>query len=199
MNDNDPSSPRPLSSDQSHRSELIVKLEEKTRQLEEMNCALQREIVHRKGIEEDLRKSEERFRATFEQAAVGIAHIAVDGRFLWMNDKLCEIAGYSREELLRLSFVELSAPQDRAEGEEARRAMLAGQRSSYSSEKSYLRKNGSLFWASVAITLSRTAAGEPDYFISIIADISERKKLDGQFLRAQRMESIGTLAGGIAH
>lgn len=178
---------------------LIRKLEEKTLQLEESNAALQRDIAERKHIEESLRESEERFRATFEQAAVGIAHIDVDGRLLRVNDKLCEITGIPRAGLLQQSFINLSVPEDRAECETARVAMLSGERSDYSSEKCYPRKDGGLVWVNIVTSLLRDQVGEPKYFISVVADISERKALEQQFLRAQRMESIGTLAGGIAH
>src|SRR5690606_25567749 len=85
---------------------LIRKLEEKTLQLEETNQVLQKDIAARKATEESLRESEERFRATFEQAAVGIAHVGTDGKFLRVNDKLCEITGYQRDELLQMTFLE---------------------------------------------------------------------------------------------
>jgi two-component system cell cycle sensor histidine kinase/response regulator CckA len=178
---------------------LIRKLEEKTLQLEEANAALLRDVAERKRAGEELRESEERFRATFEQAAVGIAHVGVDGTFLRVNDKLCELTGYPRAELLQLTFIELTAPEDRAESDNARRAMLARTQTSYSAEKRYQRKDGRLFWVNVVTTLLRSPQGEPKYFITVIADVTERKVLQDQFLRAQRMESLGTLAGGIAH
>ncbi len=178
---------------------LIRKLEEKTLQLEESNRLLQEDIAERNRAEENLRESEERFRATFEQAAVGIAHVGLEGEFLRVNAKLCEITGYTREELLKRTSVSLTAPEDQAEGDEARRAMLAGNQSAYSSEKRCQRKDGRLYWVAVVNTLLRDDAGQPKYFISVFSDITERKVLQEQFLRAQRMESIGTLAGGIAH
>ncbi|HEY9248011.1 MAG TPA: response regulator, partial [Rariglobus sp.] len=178
---------------------LIRKLEEKTLQLEESNRALQADIAARSRAEESLRESEERFRATFEQAAVGIAHVGLDGRFLRVNDKLCAITGFSRLELLQRTFIELTMPEDREEGDTARLAMLSRTRDDFSSEKRYRRKCGEVLWVNVVTSLLRDRDGQPRYFISVIADISERKKLEQQFLRAQRMESIGTLAGGIAH
>jgi two-component system cell cycle sensor histidine kinase/response regulator CckA len=178
---------------------LIRKLEEKTLQLEEMNQALQADIAERKRTEESLRESEERFRATFEQAAVGIAHVDTDGHFLRVNDKLCEIAGYSREDLLQHVFADLIEHNDWAEIDAARQAMLSRKYDSYSGEKHLLRNGGKAFWCSLVVTLLRAADGEAKYFIVVITDITERKSLEAQFLRAQRMESIGTLAGGIAH
>ena len=178
---------------------LIRKLEEKTLQLEESNRALQQDIEHRQAMEESLRESEERFRATFEQAAVGIAHVDADGRFLRVNDKLCEITGFARDELLKRTYIDLTAPVDRAEGDYVRREMLAGSRKFYSAEKRYVRKAGDLFWVRVVTTLLRGSTGEPKYFITVIDDITEQKALEEKFLRAQRLESLGTLAGGIAH
>ena len=178
---------------------LIRKLEEKTLQLEQTNQTLERDIAERTRMAESLRESEERFRATFEQAAVGIAHVDLSGRFLRVNDKLCEITGYVRDELIQRTFIELTLPEDRQSDEEAHREIMKGVRTDYTVEKRYLRKNGDVFWVSVVTRLLRDGAGEPKYFITVIADITERKELEQQFLRAQRMESIGTLAGGIAH
>jgi two-component system cell cycle sensor histidine kinase/response regulator CckA len=178
---------------------LIRKLEKKSLQLEETNRLLQADIAERIRAEESLRESEERFRATFEQAGVGIAHIAVDGHFLWVNEQLCAMTGYSHDELLGLSFVDLAAPEDREEVEESHRTLLTGKLNAHTSEKRYYKLDGSVFWGNVATTLRRTPSGEPKYLISIVADITERKILEGQLYRAQRMESIGTLAGGIAH
>ncbi len=199
-----PTPPRHQSGDEKellkvYSETLIRKLEEKSLQLEAANRALQQDIAERMQAEERLRESEERFRATFEQAAVGIAHVDADGRFLRVNDKLCEITGHPRDELLRLTFSDLTAPEDRPEGEEARLSMLARRRATYTAEKRYRRKDGSLIWVSLVTTLLRDQAGAPKYFITVIADITQRRNMEQQFLRAQRMESIGTLASGIAH
>src|SRR5262249_54268275 len=158
-----------------------------------------RDTTERRKAEEERRESEERFRATFESAAVGIAHVGTDGKFLRVNSKLCEVTGYSRDELAQRTFSELTVAEDRAEGEDALRAMLARTRNSYSGEKRYVRKGGASLWVSVISTLLWGSDGKPKYFIAVIADISARKQLEEQFLRSQRMESLGALAGGIAH
>lgn len=178
---------------------LIRKLEEKTLQLEEANRTLEKDLFERKRIEENLRESEQRFRATFEQAAVGIAHVALEGHFLRVNDKLCEITGYSRDELFKRSFIDLTAPEDRLQSEQARQAMLAGTQKSYNAEKRYHRKDGGLIWVGVIVTPVRDNSGKFSYFMTVLGDITERKELESRLLRAQRLESIGTLAGGIAH
>ena len=122
---------------------LIRKLEEKTLQLEQSNQALQQDIAERTRVEESLRESEERFRATFEQVAVGIAHVDLEGRFLRVNDKLCAITGYDREELLKRTFIDLTVPEERADSDKGRLDMLAGLRADYLAEKRYLRKTES--------------------------------------------------------
>lgn len=141
---------------------LIRKLEEKTLQLEDANLLLQRDNDERRLSEENLRESEERFRATFEQAAVGIAHVAPDGKFLRVNDKLCEITGYGRDELLQRTFADLAVADDMADGENARQAMLAGLQSVYAVEKRYLKKGGRVYWVNVVTTLLRALRPRPN-------------------------------------
>ena len=154
----------------------------------------------------ELQENEERFRATFEQAAVGIAHVAPDGRWLRVNQKLCDIVGYSREELLQKTFQDITYPEDLDASMEYVRQVLAGEIPTYSMEKRYIRKDGSLVWINLTVSIVRNASGDPAYFIAVIEDITKRKqaeeekqKLQGQLLQAQKMESVGRLAGGVAH
>jgi PAS domain S-box-containing protein len=133
-------------------------------------------VTERVLAEIALRESEERFRVTFEQAAVGIAHVGTNGRFLRVNHKLCKITGYSHDELLRLSFGELSFPEDLAEAYGARQAMLTNEKNDYCTEKRYRRKDGEIVWINLVTTLAREATGEAKYFISVFEDITERKK-----------------------
>ena len=107
---------------------------------------LEREIAERKRAEEALRESEERFRGTFENAAVGIAHGDAEGRFLRVNERLCEIVGYTREELLARTFADITHPDDLAANVELYTTLMRGESPSFSLEKRYIRKDGSLVW-----------------------------------------------------
>ncbi len=122
-----------------------------------------------------LRASEQRFLATFEQAAVGIALIAPDGRWLRVNRRLCDILGYEEAELLDQTFQDLTHPADRDADLDAMHRLLAGETTSYALEKRYLRKGGGDVWINLTVSLVRGEAGEPDYFIAVVEDIAQRK------------------------
>lgn len=133
------------------------------------------DITNRKRIEVELRESEERFRATFEQAAVGITHASIEGRFVRVNQKFCEITGYTREELLERLFQDITHPDDRAVDRECMRSLLAGEMETYLLEKRYLRKDGESIWVQITTSLVLTPQGTPKYFLRVVQDISIRK------------------------
>src|SRR5262249_53005965 len=141
------------------------------------------DITDHKRAEEALRESEERFRGRFENAAVGIAHVGVGGRFLRVNEKFCAIVGYPREELLQRTIRDITHPDDLPASAELSGALLRGESPSFIVEKRYLRRDGSPVWVELCVSLQRDAAGNPDYFIGIVQDISERKRLE-EALRA---------------
>jgi diguanylate cyclase (GGDEF)-like protein/PAS domain S-box-containing protein len=120
-------------------------------------------------------QSEQRFRATFEQAAVGIAHVGLDGHWLRVNHKLCVITGYSEEELLTRERPNITYPDDIPDELDSMQQLLAGNVPSSTKEIRYARKDGSLVWVNLTWSLTRTSSGEPDYFIEVIEDITERK------------------------
>ncbi len=116
-----------------------------------------------------------KFLATFEQAAVGIAHVSLDGRWLEVNLALCDIVGYSHEELQTLSFQEITYPDDLNEDLELAGKLLRGEITHYHLEKRYLRKNGEIIWIKVSATLVRDLHHQPDYFVAVIENIHDRK------------------------
>jgi PAS domain S-box-containing protein len=125
-----------------------------------------------------LRESESRFRGTFENAAVGVAHVGLDGTWLEINQRLCDIVGYSREELRGRTFQDISHPDDLEADLENVRSLIAGERDSYAMDKRYIRKNGSVVWIGLTVALQRDAKGAPRYFISIIRDITRRHEAE---------------------
>ncbi|MCC5623433.1 PAS domain S-box protein, partial [Nostoc sp. CHAB 5715] len=133
------------------------------------------EVTAAKQTEVALRESEERFRAMFNQAAVGITLVALDGRFIQVNPALCEITGYSHEELIQLNFQEITHPDDLEIDWENTRRVLAKEISGYSLEKRYIRKDGSIVWVNLTSSVVWDANGQPKYALGIIEDISEQQ------------------------
>jgi len=122
--------------------------------------------------------SETRFTATFEQAAVGIAHVGLDGSWLNVNRRCLEIVGYAREELLKMTFADITHPDDLEADWAFVRELLAGKRETYSMEKRYFAKDQSLVWVNLTVSLVKNLDGDPDYFISVIEDITLRKRVE---------------------
>ncbi|MDO9054449.1 MAG: PAS domain S-box protein [Gallionella sp.] len=136
-----------------------------------------RDITDRKKIEQHrLQESDLRFRGTLEQAAVGIAHASLDGGFAQINQKFCDIVGYSREELLNMSFQDITYPADLGGSMHYLQQLLAGKVVTFSLEKRYIRKDGNLVWVNLTASLLRQPDGIPAYFIGVIEDITERKQ-----------------------
>lgn len=151
-------------------------------------------MLEQRQTEQALRESEERFRATFEQIAVGLAHVGLEGRWLRVNHKLCEILGYTREELLNLTWSEISHTDDLETDSHHIRQLLAGEIANYSLEKRYIRKDGLPVWVNLTVSLLRettTAILEPKYFIAVIEDITERKQ--AELALQQRAEELTRL------
>jgi PAS domain S-box-containing protein len=142
------------------------------------------DITERKGAEDALRASEERFRGTFENAGVGMAHTDFEGRWLRVNEKLCAIVGHPRGELLRKTFQDVTYPDDVPTSLDRVARLRRGEFPSYSLEKRYVRKDGAPVWVDLSVSLQRDAAGAPAYMIAIMQDISERKWLEDELRQA---------------
>jgi two-component system, sensor histidine kinase and response regulator len=143
------------------------------------------DISDLRQTEAALRESEERFRGTFENAAVGIGHQDLDGRFLRVNQKVCAIVGYPRDELLQRTGRDITHPDDLAAGAELSAALLRGESLGFTLEKRFVRQDGSVVWVALSVSLERDTAGQPDYFIGIVQDISERKQLERELRQAK--------------
>jgi PAS domain S-box-containing protein len=153
-----------------------------------------------------LRESEERFRSAMLHSAIGMALVAPSGKWLQVNEAVCQITGYEAEELLGLTFQEITYPEDLNTDLYHVAALLRGETTNYRMEKRYVRKDGSLVWVLLAVSLVRDPAGQPLYFISQIENIHERKRAEAELReseerlrQAEKMTALGQLAGGIAH
>lgn len=142
-------------------------------------------------LREAQERTETRFEATFEQAAVGIALLDPDGRWLRVNRKLCDIVGYRPDELLSKSFQDITHPDDLSSDLEFVGQVLAGEINTYTLEKRYLRKDGSIVWINLSVSLARQPDGSPDYFISVVEDISARKEAEANLTEAKRLAKLG--------
>src|SRR5690349_18622441 len=133
------------------------------------------DITDRKRAEEALRESEHRYRSTFELAGSGVAHIALDRRFIRVNRRLCEMLGYSEAELLGHTGRQMSHPDDLDVINSQRPALYAGKLDRVHVEKRYLRKDGSTVWVAFSMVVERDNEGRPLYEIGVYDDITGRK------------------------
>ena len=156
-----------------------------------------RDITGRKLAEAELRDSNQRFRGTFENAAVGIAHVACDGHWLRINTRICEITGYEREELLTKTFQEITHPDDLDADVSQLNHLLAGGIESYTMEKRYFRKDGPLVWVNLTVSALRTPEGEVEYLIAVVEDISKRKASEDSLRASELRMRLATEATGV--
>lgn len=157
------------------------------------------------SIQSRLQQSETRFQATFEQAAVGIALVSPDGKWLRVNRRLCDMLGYQADELMNMTFQQITHPDDLFIDQTYVTQMLAGERQHYTLEKRYLRKSGEVLWITLTVALVKDLKGKPDYFISVIEDHQQRKETEealrrneGILRESQHLAKIGNWRWNIA-
>lgn len=137
------------------------------------------------ALEKALQESEELYRSTFDLAAVGIAHVSPDGRWLRVNDKLCKIVGYSQEELLKIRFQDITHPDDLPADLVETEKIITGALKTFSMEKRYIRKDGSPVWIHLTVSGARDEGGQLKHFISVIEDISARRHAEEALRESQ--------------
>lgn len=140
-------------------------------------CTFLAEQEQRQSAEAARLESETRFASAFEHAAIGMALVAPDGRFLRVNAALCALTGYEPDEMTRLNFQAITHPEDLARDLDQVARVVAGEIVSYQMEKRYIHKTGRLVWISLGVSLVRNNEGEPLHFISQIRDITESRRI----------------------
>ena len=129
------------------------------------------------------------FEKTFHYCAVGLAHVGIDGTFIRVNQKLCDFLDYSDQELTKLTFQDLTAPDQRDEDLYQLERLLKGQIDNYSIEKRYIRRDGKRVWAKLTVSLVRDDSNNPDYFISVVEDIDEKKRIQSELFQVDALFS----------
>jgi PAS domain S-box-containing protein len=163
------------------RDELESEVQRRTADLVTANERLRREADERQQVQQELRQSEARFRNTFEQAAVGMAHVSPEGRFVRVNQRLCDIVGYSRDEMLAMAFKDITYSGDLEQDLQAVRGLATGEIPSYVREKRYVCKDGSTVWVGLTVSAVRDNTGELQHFVTVVEDISDRKRAEEAF------------------
>ncbi len=150
-----------------------------------------RDITEFKKSEARIRESEDRYRAIYRQAFVGIALVDINGRFLQVNQKLSEMFGYSEEELLKFNSREITHPEDVEVGLREKDRLIEGKTENYAAEKRYVSKNGSIIHTNLLVSLVRDPAGKPLHTVAVYEDITERKKAEEKIRnQAEQLNSI---------
>lgn len=138
----------------------------------------QTEITELKSAEAAMRASEEKLRSAIEHAPVGMALVDLDGRWFRVNEALCKLLGYSEDQLRQLDFQSITHPDDLETDLVLVDQLLSGDIQTYQLEKRYIHKDGHSVWGQLSVSLPKDAEGKPEYFISQIQDISDRKEMD---------------------
>jgi PAS domain S-box-containing protein len=140
--------------------------------------AIGRDITFRKNEEEKLRQSEERFKNIYKYSAAGISLINIDGQWIDVNDEFCKITGYTRDELLRLKFTDITYKDDIKKSKENFKNLIKNRIKHIYFEKRYIHKNSNIIWVYLSLSLLSDSLGKPLYYITHIQDISHNKQVE---------------------
>ena len=156
----------------------------------------QRDINERKRAEQSLLASAERFRATFDQAAVGIGHLDREGRWLRVNDRLCSIAGLAAEDMRQMTLLQLIHPADQASASGKISALMAGELEAVTLEQRFQRSSGSIVWVALTLSVVRQIAGEDLHAVAVVQDITKRKRSEALLTASEeRFRDVVDAAG----
>ena len=175
-----------------HEQAKVVVDEQTRRPVKMVGTVL--DITERRKAEMELRRSEGQFRSAMQFSAIGMALVALDGKWMEVNQALCNIVGYSEQELLASDFQSITHPDDLAGDLKLLGQLIAGEWPTYQMEKRYIHKQGHLVWILLSVSLVRDDVGRPCYFISQIQDITERKRVMQELVSAKEAAETATRA-----
>ena len=166
------------------------------------------DITARQDVERALAEAEDRFKSAFTNAPIGMALVDTDGRWIQVNDALCELVGYARDDLLNRRFADITHPDDLDADNDLMAQVLAGDLHDYSMIKRYIRSDGQVVWVRLSVSLVRDAGGHPSHFIAQIQDITSEKAAQDQLADAahtdpltglgNRREALDQIGSGLA-